>query len=542
MPGTPALKLTGEQLQQLLRLRRQLGGSLAYHCHARGLPTGPSCIGQVAQWPRLMVRDFFHGWAGNLRARRLCSLLEDGLVVHTECSGKMTPEATSLMMDVALRQNGMVLPRDWLVNFAACDSSLMCQKVISSAKHAPIHLFKGMLEKLPTKHQEAIKARRPAAEASKEDRVAAYRSMDKYLRDHANEIYPPGSRTASCCIHPGQSCAVRWADPSHAPPGRRPLTISISGPPCRPFTMYNNLQTFSHEDMEAWYLWINGVKHQDFDMLVLENSEHFLKDLLVDGMPKQYDIKHAIFGSQDQGWPVRRRRFYGFCLNRHELVWVGPEGVDVLPDFLAWFGRACALEADDFIGLDGDASYMEVLLAMAHKRGIYPTAEQIGNLHKDWPSLLPRSQHHVYTAAKEVHQEGSRTGLAGSFAVDLSQSVSRMRSGPWVPTVARSTLMCSMSRGRLMTGREVDACMGWPAIRLPGNNVYADAVGMDDMFSEASPHARRQLAGNGMMLPQVMAWLLYVYSHTVRKDRLQQLPMRLRSAAVPSADSEDDTL
>ena len=116
--------------------------------------------------------------------------------------------------------------------------------------------------------------------------------------------------------------------------------MGVAGTPCRPFTLYGHHETLSHVDMEAWYLWVNEMSCLDLDQIILENSEHFMKPLLAEGLPSKYDIKHTVFGSPDQGWPVRRSRLYAYCLNQDSLVWIGPSECDITVHFLAvvWAG------------------------------------------------------------------------------------------------------------------------------------------------------------------------------------------------------------
>ena len=146
----------------------------------------------------------------------------------------------------------------------------------------------------------------------------------------------------------------------------------------------------------------------------------------------------------------------------------------------------------------------------------------------------------TYRIAVQSYRDGCRTGLAGSFNADLSQSCERMRCGPWVPTLAKSTIMCSLSQRKLFTPAEVDLAMGWPSVPSHANAVYSKALGYDDMFKHASVLARQHLSGNGMMIPQIMAFYMYIASHTIRKDKLQALPMPVQSV-LPDGWSEDDS-
>jgi hypothetical protein len=333
LPLAATERLAPGQVKQLMGLRRQVGGTLEYHSRAQGLPSGPTSLSELASWPRLMVRDFVESQGGSARTNRLASLLEHGLVVHTDCSGKMTPEAALATLDIALRQNGVRLPQDWLVLFRACDNSAMCQKFIMEAGHRPMHLFSGLLEKLPLKFQEKIVNMRPTASDDRTARAAAHKAIGDLLQANREMLYELDPTAGNCLVHPGRRCARRWQE-ANIPHAKRPITIAIAGTPCRPFTLLSHHQTMSHSDMEAWFLWAREVSTSNFDLVVLENSEHFVQDLLREAMPPHYEIKHAIFGSQDQGWPVRRCRYYGVCVNRNSLAWTGP----VPSSLSAWRG------------------------------------------------------------------------------------------------------------------------------------------------------------------------------------------------------------
>ena len=225
----------------------------------------------------------------------------------------------------------------------------------------------------------------------------------------------------------------------------------------------------------------------------------------------------------------------------HRVLRLVREDGNVVHEFLSYFGAKCCLEGDLFAGLDSQAARDEVLMSMAHRRGMYLTDEQLADFRGHWPALLNPSAAATYAAASRSYAAGERVGLGGSYNADLSQSIGRIRHGPWVPTLARSTQLCSLSRHVLFAPIEVDLCMGWPSIVRPENADIAKALGLEASLQHVSRAARRSLAGNGMMLPQVMAWLLYVFSNVARREKLQALcvPLRVASLAVPADDESD---
>ena len=280
-------------------------------------------------------------------------------------------------------------------------------------------------------------------------------------------------------------------------------------------------------------------------MIFGENSGNFETELMHQGLnfrtmgravtPK-YKIKHMVAGTSDMGWPARRNRYYSFALHEDTLVWLGPPGEDITHDFLRWFGRACAVEGDIFTGLDSEAAHEKLIIEMANKRGFYPDERQLSQLKSEWKPLLCRQQGDTFDAASEIYTEGTRTGHGGSFILDLSQSRDRLRTGPWLPTVARSTLLCSLSRNKFFTAGEVDFAMGWPSFRMSQNQMYYDELDISAMFGGQSARQSRLLAGNGMMLPQLLAFYLYCFCHCVRRDKLQRLQMPLGAASVREED------
>jgi hypothetical protein len=153
--------------------------------------------------------------------------------------------------------------------------------------------------------------------------------MGAYLRDHAKEMYGPSMKATNCVFHPSGTCSVKFQDPPYLSAKQRPLSLLIAGPSCRPWTRFAGCNDpSSHDDMECWLLWIAEISEAEYDIVIMENSEHFPVDLFVSGMPKHYSIKYTKFGSQDQGWPVRRTRTYCVAVNMKTTVWLGSQGAE----------------------------------------------------------------------------------------------------------------------------------------------------------------------------------------------------------------------
>lgn len=81
-------------------------------------------------------------------------------------------------------------------------------------------------------------------------------------------------------------------------------------------------------------------------------------------------------------------------------------------------------------------------------------------------ALLPPGQRDTWSALKDTFDvsPGNRMSLGGSMVADLSQSEARARCGPWFPSPTRFTRMVSVSKGTLITSRELDSVLGWPVL------------------------------------------------------------------------------
>jgi len=347
-------RLTPDEVDCLLGMRCP-GGTLQYHLATKGIPHGPETLEDILSWPVPMVHNYLFtpGSASAVRRSRLLSLWEDGIMVHSDCSGKLTPEAALVLLKHCLHKDGVRFPEEVLFFWRACDKSKLCLSVIQQSSHRPVHLFTGLLEKLPEKHIKQIAALRPSADASKQKRAEAFDSMGAYLREHSKELYGPHMQANNCVFHPSGTCSVKFQDPPYLSPKQRPFSLLIAGPSCRPWTRFAGCSDpSSHEDMECWLLWIAEISEAEYDCVIMENSEFFPVDLFVSGMPKHYSIKYSKFGSQDQGWPVRRTRTYCVALNMRTTVWLGSQDAEdrgrgksirQLVTSLIAFGRSCAV-------------------------------------------------------------------------------------------------------------------------------------------------------------------------------------------------------
>ena len=319
---------------------------MQYFNKAANVKMGAANFEEWSAWPDLVLMDFMQMPLGRARFARVRAVLESGLVVHSDCSGKMTPEAVLQMLDIALRRQGFHLPKEWLGLWRACDSAPQCQDFIRATSKRPMHLFVDLMGRLPLCTQLHLNHLRPLAGATANQREIAHTAQVAYLEE--NKINLSTYFTArNCLFHPDQGCRVNFTVPDTLGHASRPLTIAIVGLPCRPFSCLGNREQLAHSDMEAIALFKIEVLRGDYDIVMIEEAELFPDWIFVELFPPHFVLRKRIFGPRDQGKPVRRTRFWGAALNQKRLVWIGPETHEVLQqDFLSLFGVAVQLDGD----------------------------------------------------------------------------------------------------------------------------------------------------------------------------------------------------
>lgn len=533
------------KVAHMMKLRGIPLGTPEYHCRAAGFPTTPAfqTISDIAIWPTIVL-DLLWGSDGRDSYRgRTQALLQYGMVIHSDCSGKLTPEATLAIMQEAMAMRGAKVPQDTFAMWRASDCSPLCLSVMQKSKQKAVQIFTGMLQKLPLQHQRAIKALRPQRDDNDEVRAEAYCKIDRYLQEHSSELFHRAARAANCVLHPGKACQLSFQDPPGLSEGRRPLTLAIAGTPCRPVTEYSGKKSGcgpARSDMEAWHLWKNDIRCQSFDLIILENSDKFPPDMLRQALPSRYLVKYAVWGAHEQGWPMRRSRVFAVAINQDSLLWLGKPGADLTHDFLEVLASPVAIEGDSFAGLDTPENIIRHKQSLAQLRGFYPASDKAMTL--TLSELLPLGYGDCYNSAVQRYKQGCpRLGLGGSFLCDVSQSPGRCRAGPVLPTVARTSHLVSVSVGHSFTPGEIDFAMGWPSIAGKAQESFARACGCTDATAGLSCVDRRSLSGNAMILPQVASWLWYCFGQLGRRAAFERvMPSLCLTARDEASDSEGE--
>ena len=297
-------------------------GSAEYHrlCRRAGFPPGPMTPSECANWPVTNAASLISFDRDGSMVNRVSQLLRYGMVVHTDYSGKQSPEVMLRMWARGLAKHGVSIPLAKIRFFRACDKSQLCLKVIADGKACPDHAFCGVLERLPLHHQKELRARRPHGHpkrslASRACRQAAYDSQREYLQEHAASLFTWNScaPVGACVLHPHSSCPISLAgaeaqvciadddvdddDDDNAFP---PLTHVFAGTMCTPWSSFGKREGVADPATEPYWIWETEQATLQPDMVSIENSPFFpLSDLLGGRLAQTHTMVAMVVGSED---------------------------------------------------------------------------------------------------------------------------------------------------------------------------------------------------------------------------------------------------
>ena len=224
------------------------------------------------------------------------------------------------------------------------------------------------------------------------------------------------------------------------------------------------------------------------------------------------------FGPDMLGFPTRRTRAMSFLMNRDKFAWVGPDTHnEIQADFEAMFGRKIKLTGDSYLAAD-DSLVMDYYKDNLNKRHVYPKSIDPFSIqrkailrHLLVPGMLMRLQ-----AYEKKYRE--LNGSLDAYIVDLVQSVNTRGdcSGQEFPTQVTHGTFYSITKERLILGCEQLFANGWFILKK-ACDIFGSPL-MPLMMHTLKDHELKFLSGNSMALKSLMAWFLYIASHTVRVE------------------------
>ena len=223
------------------------------------------------------------------------AILESGLILHTDYSGKGTAEQAHRLLGFEMKKQGLTLDDFWFVAWHANDVAPQCQRILLADEEGAKHVFSGFAGMLPPGDREMMNSLRASVVSPPAVRERGYLKQREYLRKHGARLFGPHALAGNCLRHPDAQCPMQWVDPEGTPQHCRPLKHNFSGPVCLGWTrMSQSREKLAHPSTEAFYTWLEMMVHSDFDLVTMENAEDFDPMAFVE--PMERDRQHLVVG------------------------------------------------------------------------------------------------------------------------------------------------------------------------------------------------------------------------------------------------------
>ena len=447
------------------------------------------------------------------------NLLRDGVLGHTDYSGKRCTETSMEMLLVGLRGAGLKLKRNTFSWWRMTDVSKASQGLgLAALCVKPLHIFADVMDRVPAHHRAALAALRPEPSATRAEKLECYQNQQQYLLEHGSEFLGRFA-VAPCLIHK-TLCAVSVQEKGSLKMkntrARRPLLLGVGGSMCTPWSTFGLREGMASHHTEHFQVWLQDLAHSKFDVITLENAPQMPTQLMMDALQGLYTFVHCIFGPNDLGWPCLRKRLMLTAIRKSRLQWVGPtDSVEIAEDFLRCFGAS--------VCVDGSAFFVDALgeralrRDMAVQRGYSASVDVTGI---PTPLLLPPGTRSILQELEtDLAPDGDWSSADAAIICDLSQSKARRRVNHLLPTLMSSSMLWEAKCDHFVTADEQDLAMGFPVALADGQvfgKDYLQCRAVD--LSTLSLAQRRVLAGNGMHLPCVASWHCYVFGNLMWKE------------------------
>ena len=449
-------------------------------------------------------------------------------------------------------------------------------------------VFTDLANCLHTDAASLLASMRPAADAPLETAKQAYAAMTEYLLESFHWAVPVSQHSfclahkRMCPLHPGyallhhhslaaaEAAATKDANPmpeleqacEHTPawwaaeslrksfpilqnkdgqmlkdPQHRPLIVNVSGIICVDFTpLGHKLREGGTSAYEHALFLANraalGSAHME-DLFFSECAAAYPSSEKQRPLSKYYTLVGVCTGPEYLGFPSKRCRSLAAGINLSTLVWVGPEPDDIQDDFNRMFHRSLQLSADVFFNATVDEVFMDANVMAASRNRALSENHRQQSMSEYLDLLVPPFN---VSAKGEYEDYFASLSLKPPFYADLDHHPGRgPRCGSTMPTMDTHPRIYGWTEQRLATPLELLTVQG---IDMPGpllgNRSESPLV---RLFRGLKRHQQLHLVGNGMHVPTMSAWFLYVCSHCRKRSDFFALPSQI-SSRIDGSDDE----
>ena len=533
---------------------------------------GPSSEKEIIAWPMDLVHRARQ--AGS-RFSNLVALLQDGYLATSDYSGYDCPRemVTQLFKALKLTNSFPTLCCPVCRFTRACDNDKLPLKVLTFLAEEVDHcescvntnIENCLLDETKDKldemvpHKEKAKITKPEEREIKE----AYEQMMQWLIQNRHTAFK--ERCASECIIHGHECP---GHPRQTSDCHGALRVNWGGNECIGWSTVGKQLRYAHASERTFAIWVvqriiqaENQKEDGFfqDRCILflscvvqfkfdqECTRYFpTEQKMTIPLKDWFQVVWVKVCGTHLGFPSKRERRLSFNANHLRLRWIGPtEQKDIQADFDNLFHRAimlpgdvyCAAPADSVIGMYGQ-KMKQRFANLPHDQNV--NVQGRGML----ASVLTPGQLQRIKAYEDEYQSehGHPPGQDSHLIVDSMQwpHMPGDTSGTLFPSQLKHGLYYSFTARRLILGLEYMFANGWNVFE-PEGATFSSVL--TPMLRKLSENQIKQLSGNGMMLPAIGAWFLYVCMNTVRVESSKIMEEhRLANLHVgkDGAESEDD--
>lgn len=247
------------------------------------------------------------------------------------------------------------------------------------------------------------------------------------------------------------------------------------------------------------------------------------KAKLEDPLRKTHKVVFVHAGPELLGHPSRRPRSLTAGLSLRSLIWIGPQDPEqVQLHFNSLFARSIELTGCVYFKASPDALRRFAQAAMKRRRGVCldgAVMQKMNTTGRDFlESFFPPGG--LQRLEMYLSRQAELQGLDGTYIVDTEQwaTSKAAAAGPMFPT--------QLTHGTIVNCDDFRLALGTDHLSANGFALYPEFTrdvcsSMAPILLELSDNEQKELSGNGQNLPAILAWFMYVFSHTLRRPTLE---------------------
>ena len=334
------------------------------------LPPGPGSLEEVLDFPDFLFERLFRSEAGGDGVHRMRQVLGSGLQLSSQYNGKGTAETcaahlfSKLVKEQVFASDGPMWKMATAFDLKQFAIDVLRHHDASSKPHC---VFGDMQCFLSPEARKELDRLMPAKMQKVEEKLAAFESMDKFLKQNLASALPT-DRLAPCFNHTsGDGCPV-WPERD-----LKTFTVWVAGQTCKDVSRRGSRQGFAGPRTKAYIVWVNMIRKDRPDMFIHEiTCSEEAQQRLRDDLGDLYSILTCDSVSPRRlGIPVQRVRQYSVGVLQSKFVHVGS-----WQEFADIMASRCQVSGDIFFMAD-ELHRSEVSKRLAQRNGWYTSGAEL---------------------------------------------------------------------------------------------------------------------------------------------------------------------